>query len=151
MSTSLSQHLLPGQNYDNLHDDGFILLYFSASWCPPCRGFTPQLMKAYEAWTRSFAERSSDEVSSPTQIEVVFVSRDRRASDFSEYYAKMPWLAVDFKDEQYRQYLLQSLVVKTIPCLVVLDRKGNLVTKDGVRDVKTSGAAAVETWRKVRA
>jgi len=25
-----------------------VLVYFSAHWCPPCRGFTPDLKKAYE-------------------------------------------------------------------------------------------------------
>lgn len=25
-----------------------VFLYFSASWCPSCKGFTPQLMEFYE-------------------------------------------------------------------------------------------------------
>ena len=24
-----------------------IMVYFSAHWCPPCRGYTPELSKAY--------------------------------------------------------------------------------------------------------
>jgi nucleoredoxin len=30
-------------------DDKYLLLYFSAHWCPPCKGFTPKLSKAYTA------------------------------------------------------------------------------------------------------
>ena len=47
------------------------LLYFSAHWCPPCRGFTPELVKAYtklKAVGRDF--------------EVVFISSDRDLAGF---------------------------------------------------------------------
>ena len=47
------------------------LLYFSAHWCPPCRGFTPELVKAYaklKAAGRNF--------------EVVFISSDRDPAGF---------------------------------------------------------------------
>ncbi len=43
----------------------FVLLYFSAHWCPPCRGFTPILKEYYEALK---AQRSD--------FEIIFVSSD---------------------------------------------------------------------------
>ena len=40
-------------------------LYFSAHWCPPCRGFTPKLVEWYNT---NKAERN---------LEIIFVSLDR--------------------------------------------------------------------------
>ena len=48
-------------------------LYFSAHWCPP-RGFTPQLGKFY------------DQIKDSKNFEIIFVSSDRDASQFKEYY-----------------------------------------------------------------
>jgi len=31
-----------------LNGKQFICVYFSAHWCPPCRGFTPKLKEFYE-------------------------------------------------------------------------------------------------------
>ena len=61
-----------------------IQIYFSAHWCPPCRGFTPQLAARYKA---SAAAK---------EIEVVFVSSDKDDPSFREYFASMPWTAVPF-------------------------------------------------------
>ena len=33
---------------DLLKDKQIILIYFSAHWCPPCRGFTPVLTDFYK-------------------------------------------------------------------------------------------------------
>mmetsp|Transcript_62896 Transcript_62896/g.174321 ORF Transcript_62896/g.174321 Transcript_62896/m.174321 type:complete len:640 (+) Transcript_62896:71-1990(+) len=57
-------------------------LYFSAHWCPPCRGFTPQLAELYTASLQAKG------------LEVVLASRDRDEEAFKEYYASMPWLAL---------------------------------------------------------
>lgn len=61
-------------------------LYFSAHWCPPCRGFTPKLAEFYK---KHHAEK---------KFEIVFVSSDRTEGDFGEYYKDMPWLALPFSD-----------------------------------------------------
>merc|ERR1712232_1283954 len=67
-----------------LGDKKAIGLYFSAHWCPPCRGFTPQLAKWY---TNSLKENG---------MEIVFVSSDRDESSFNSYFGEMPWLALPF-------------------------------------------------------
>ena len=48
---------------DALKEKKYVMIYFSAHWCPPCRGFTPVLAKKYSA------------SASEQKIEVVFVLR----------------------------------------------------------------------------
>ena len=54
-----------------------IILYFSAHWCPPCRGFTPLLSKAYEEYKQKVGDQA--------EVEVVFVSGDNDENSFKEY------------------------------------------------------------------
>jgi nucleoredoxin len=65
-------------------------IYFSAHWCPPCRGFTPVLTEFYNKHNKS------------KNFEVIFVSSDRDEKSFSEYYHEMPWLALSFADRQLK-------------------------------------------------
>jgi nucleoredoxin len=61
-------------------------IYFSAHWCPPCRGFTPVLANFYN-------KIKSD---GNAAFEIVFVSHDSDETSFTEYWADMPWLALPF-------------------------------------------------------
>ena len=61
-------------------------IYFSAHWCPPCRGFTPVLSEFYKA---NHAKKN---------FEIIFVSSDQSADQFEEYYKEMPWLALNFNE-----------------------------------------------------
>ena len=71
---------------EKLAADGQIVgLYFSAQWCPPCRGFTPKLIEFY----KSFKDK---------KLEVVFISSDRDDKQFTEYFQEMPWFALPFED-----------------------------------------------------
>merc|ERR1712087_6314 len=94
-----------------------VLVYFSAHWCPPCRGFTPVLSAAYNAKTMN--------------AEVVFVSSDRDEAGFNEYYGEMPWLALPFDARDAKQKLASKYGVSGIPMLVVLNSNGELVTGEG--------------------
>ena len=71
--------------------DRVIGLYFSAHWCPPCRGFTPKLVEFYE----SFKSSKKGE-----NFEIVFISSDRDDESFQEYFKEMPWLALPFADRE---------------------------------------------------
>lgn len=97
----------------------YLGIYFSAHWCPPCRGFTPVLRKTY------------NQLKSEGQpFEVIFVSSDSSVHDFNEYYDSMPWLAVDFKSNT-RQQLGNFFGVSSIPTLIMIDPEGNMINRNG--------------------
>ena len=105
---------------DSLGGKELILLYVSASWCGPCRQFTPKLVQ----WYQKIAPNHG--------VEVVFLSADNDARSMESYYSKMPWLAVEFDDDS-REALLGYIKVTSIPRLVVLDgRTGRTIVDNAV-------------------
>jgi nucleoredoxin len=101
--------------------DGKVLaIYFSAHWCPPCRGFTPQLAEQY---------KKMQEAGLP--IEVLFVSSDRDEKGFDEYYAEMPWAAMPFKERALKEELSDYFKVEGIPSLVILDKDRSVISTNG--------------------
>ncbi|WJX87605.1 protein-disulfide reductase [Trifolium repens] len=102
--------------------------YFSASWCGPCRRFTPTLVEVY------------NELSPNGDFEVVFVSADEDDEAFNSYFSKMPWLAIPFSDSETRKRLNELFHVHGIPHLTLLDETGNVVAEDGVGIIRDYGA-----------
>ena len=90
-----------------------VALYFSASWCGPCRGFTPLLVEFYN--------HLKEEVASTHGLEIIFVSSDRDEASFQQYYSKMPFLAMPFSNRALAQHAKQMFGVRGIPSFVVLD------------------------------
>lgn len=84
-------------------------LYFSAHWCGPCRQFTPRLTEVYRKLT---AEGKP--------FEVIFVSSDKDAKQFEEYFGEMPWLALPFSDRQRKDELSRFFNVGGIPSFVMI-------------------------------
>ena len=74
--------------------DKYVGLYFSAHWCPPCRGFTPELAKTYTKLTGE-----------GKPFEIVFLSSDKADASFNEYYDTMPWLALPYSDRDRKNAL----------------------------------------------
>merc|ERR1712178_148239 len=71
----------------SLSDKKYVLLYFSAHWCPPCRGFTPVLVE----WYKEAKAAGHD-------VEVIFVSSDQNEDQWKNYWNSMPWLSVKYGD-----------------------------------------------------
>lgn len=111
-------------------------VYFSASWCGPCRAFTPQLVRFHK------------QVAKKNGIEIVFASCDKSSGAMFDYMKKdnMPWYALPFDGEQSAA-LKKELQVGGIPTLAVFGPDGRLVTKSGRTDVAILGAKAAARWK----
>jgi len=112
----------------------YIGLYFSAHWCPPCRGFTPALIKAYSEHLKAKG------------LEIIFVSSDRDQKSFMEYFGEMPWLAIPNGDKR-KDALSKIFEVQGIPTFVVVDAKtGQTITTDARGDVDADPTGAEFPW-----
>ncbi|WCJ38450.1 DC1 domain-containing protein [Euphorbia peplus] len=106
-------------------------LYFSASWCRPCRNFTPSLTEVYEQLSSK---------GDKFELEIVFISSDRDEESFNSYFTKMPWLAIPFSDGKTRKRLKEELFkVRGIPNLVFLDVNGVACCDQGVKMIRDYG------------
>lgn len=140
MEATLGQTLLSKSGpvpTSSLQNADVILLYFSAHWCPPCRMFTPKLAAFY-----------NEVNASGKQVEVVFVSCDNSPAEFQGYYNEMPWLAVQFDNQQARSQLGQQYGVSGIPALILIDKTGRSLRTSCRNDVMSKAPQdAVEEWR----
>jgi nucleoredoxin len=95
----------------------YYALYYSASWCGPCKQFTPELVKAYKVFKAAYPE-----------FEVLFLSADRSAGDMRDYMRadKMPWLALKY-DLIEKNPELMRYSGPGIPCLVLVDASGKVL------------------------
>ena len=131
---------------DLLEGKDLVLLYFSASWCSPCKTFSPILAQFYNA------------IAKDASIEIVYISSDRTVDDFDSYYGKMPWLSIPLVEgsAKIKNNLSQTLRIAGIPTLVVLDAKtGEFITGLAREDVtaaggnKTKARELVDKWNQI--
>lgn len=102
--------------------------YFSASWCPPCKSFTPMLANFYNNTRES-------------GLEIIFVGLDQDQASHDKYFAKMPfkaipWYGDDSDKEDPRQTLTQEFGIRGIPHLAITDREGKILDTQGVQKVR---------------
>jgi nucleoredoxin len=136
-------------------DGKYLMLYFSAHWCPPCQRFTPVLSKAYTALkqqrqdfeVRFFSHmRTADSNLIKSnfsfflcyRLKLLFVSSDRDQAGFDEYWGSMTFGAIPFNERQAKAALSARLGVRGIPALIMLSPEREVIS-DNVRDVIQSG------------
>ena len=118
----------------------FYAFYFSASWCGPCRQFTPELVDAYGKIRALYPE-----------FEVVLVSRDRSQADMGDYVRsdRMTWPVLAWN--AIRGHEVNRYAGSGIPCLVLVDANGKVLS-DSYRWGRYVGPDAVldDTWKILR-
>lgn len=101
----------------------YLILYFSASWCPPCKKFNPTFIKWY------------NENGGRKNFEVILVGSDDNTNEIKKYMkdAQMPWLAFEKNGKAFDE-IQKKYGGNGIPCVVLLDEKDNVIAhsyKDG--------------------
>ena len=111
-------------------------IYFSAHWCPPCRLFTPSLVK--------FRNKNKN------AFEVVFVSLDNSPEEKKEYMRgeKMKWPTIQGIRSKEGNELAQKFRVEGIPALIIIGPDGRPITPDGRQHVTADPNGALKMWKK---
>lgn len=137
--------ILSSDNYKSVKPsealDGkdYVMMYFSAKWCPPCRRFTPKLIDFYKAY-------QSDSSKTET-MELVFCSLDNDESEYKDYTSKMPWYSMPFKSA-LSQSLASKYKAEGIPHLVVLNGKtGDVITMKGTEKLMEDSTGSNFPWK----
>jgi len=130
--TSIS-HTCHQSATDYLQSKEFVLLYFSASWCPPCRKFSPILSK--------FALTHKDSVG------VIFMSNDTSEAEAEKYLAGKYFSFAGYQTQAH-SILNQLLSITMLPSLVIMNRKtGKVITHWGRSAVEGNSERCVQDWR----
>ena len=110
-------------------------IYFSAHWCPPCRSFTPNLVKFRDKNKKNF--------------EVVFVSSDRSPDAQMDYMKEtgMKWFTLPHRSDAANA-LAKKFEVRGIPALIIVSEDGKTITKNGRGDVSSNPKGALKSWQK---
>ncbi len=101
-----------------IKEKDYILLYFSASWCPPCRKFTPELVEFYDDHHEAY------------NFEVILVPNDQSEDDAIDYMRDygMDFPSIPFTDYGARQKIQKMYGARGIPHLVLLNKDGRVLS-----------------------
>ncbi|KAJ1928759.1 hypothetical protein IWQ60_001759 [Tieghemiomyces parasiticus] len=113
-------------------------LYFSASWCHPCRIFSPRL--------DTFTKRH------PEDFVPIFISLDLNETAMRRYLEQHPaWLALPFKHQATCLDLADKLEIQTLPTLIVCEADtGRPVSAWGVEAIQKNPCRCLKEWRRRR-
>lgn len=123
---------------DRIAGNRYVLLYFSAGWCGPCKAFTPQLAQFY-------TERGAK-----AGVEVIFISSDRSADEMAQYMqgSGMPWLAVPYA-RVAETGIKAKWAARGIPHAVLLGPDGKVLSASQQPDSNKHASDVLQDLRKL--
>ncbi|NNE91809.1 MAG: redoxin domain-containing protein [Verrucomicrobiales bacterium] len=117
-----------------LNRSDLILLYFSAGWCGPCKTITPIIKRL---------EEEAENVS------VVLVNLDFSDEEKAQYLedSKIDWPSVKGTQNETIQGFVNEYKARRLPTLIVLSPGGDVITKDGIEDLRSDPDGALAKWK----
>jgi hypothetical protein len=117
-----------------LEDKKFYLFFFSAIWSRAGQQFTPRLIDYYNRVSPQHPE-----------FEVIFFSADRSLYSMRNYISEtnMPWPAVAYDKLKGKAGAIENGLVRQIPCLILTNAAGNILSRSQSADNDTSGLEKV--------
>jgi len=108
-----------------------VLIYLSASWCPPCKIFTQKLnfvynaIKTYENWNET--------------IEVILLNFDDTETSYQKYCKEINFLAIPYEaSKKYRNEILDNTEEKLgFPSLCILNQHTGEIKRNLRMDIET--------------
>ena len=97
----------------------YYLLYFSASWCPPCRKLAPKMVNFY-----------NESVKNNQEVEMVMFSLDKTDKAALKWAKEenFPWAIVLSPKEKVPQLMI-SYAPSYIPYYVLVDKRGKIISQ----------------------
>tara|TARA_Y200000002_G_scaffold343788_1_gene316511 strand:- start:53 stop:721 length:669 start_codon:yes stop_codon:yes gene_type:complete len=107
---------------DQVIKSKYICLYFSASWCRPCKNFTPILCNFYNKYKKE------------KDFEIVLIPfKEKDTESFNLYYEGMPWYCTTRMTNYIK--LKDIYECLTVPFLVIIDQKGKIISNTAKTDL----------------
>ena len=114
----------------------YIGLFFTGSWCPPCREFEKILIDFYNM-TNAQAKK----------FEVIHVCSEKNQKDFKESVKDLPWAIIKYNNNLIN-LITTELKIESIPMLIICTDQGDIITDEGRKDLMEDPNQAYSTWMK---
>lgn len=93
-----------------------------------------------ECFTDMLLESYTAAQAAGKQLEVVYVSWDKKKEHYDQSFESMPWYAIPWQDPQ-ANYLNLKYKVKDVPRLMIIGQDGEIVVDDGIKKMRQNANA----------
>ncbi|XP_063695437.1 uncharacterized protein LOC134826863 [Bolinopsis microptera] len=97
----------------------YIGLYDSASWCPDCQAYTPQLVKIY------------NKIQADKNWVIIWVTADHDEDAAADYFKEMPWIRLNWSEKETRGNSMFKLTrQKYIPAMTMISPNFKIINRE---------------------